>query len=559
MTASPQPSVMARSAGSVTDYLPLVFFLSFGLIFISLRQSDFFHAIPGDLGDARFNNLILEHLYRWITGKDRSLWSPGFFYPYQGTLSFSDNHLGTFLIYALLRALGFSPEYAFVGWYTAAAPLNYLCCYYALRKYGLTAKGSAAGAFIFAFALTAIAQYQHAQLNYRFAIPLAMLSWQQLIDSSHVRHLTATAFWVTVQFYCSIYLGYFLLLLLGASFIALYLVRHTNDVTRRPHQVLLNIAKSPRTELARNFLAILGCAIALVALLHPYLHYSKLYGFQGDPAEISTMLPRPWSYLLADNSGIWGALSVKLPSIPMRHEHQMFFGLAAAVLATIGSIRNTCRWTNNALISLALLVLITLYVHGHSFYIALQYLPGAGAIRAVSRIGAVMLFPIGLLAGNGYDWLSDSCKQTFTPSKSIACALLTLLMLAEYATLASTRVPITEWRNRLSMLKKQVPENLAKNAIIFVPPQRDTPLFMTELDGMSLAQALDRNTLNGYSGKIPNDFYFPNTNPCEQATNRIAGYVRFTHQSESKFDDLLGRIIVAGARQQCTHMALSPS
>jgi len=64
--------------------------------------------IPGDLGDARFNNYILEHFYQWITQKVPSYWSPQFFYPYPLTLAFSDNLLGSAPFYAMIRILGFS-------------------------------------------------------------------------------------------------------------------------------------------------------------------------------------------------------------------------------------------------------------------------------------------------------------------------------------------------------------------------------------------------------------------------------------------------------------------
>ena len=74
---------------------PALLALAFGLLGIALPQSDFFRAIPGDLGDARFNGLILEHVFRWLGGIDASLWSPGFFFPFPGALTFSDNHFGT--------------------------------------------------------------------------------------------------------------------------------------------------------------------------------------------------------------------------------------------------------------------------------------------------------------------------------------------------------------------------------------------------------------------------------------------------------------------------------
>jgi hypothetical protein len=69
--------------------------------------------VPGDLGDSRYNLYILEHGYRWLSGRDPSLLSPTFFYPYPGTLFWSDTHLGTVIVYSAFRALGVSPYSAF--------------------------------------------------------------------------------------------------------------------------------------------------------------------------------------------------------------------------------------------------------------------------------------------------------------------------------------------------------------------------------------------------------------------------------------------------------------
>lgn len=44
-----------------------------------MHTTDWLRAIPGDLFDARFNSVILEHLYQWVRGEVPELWSPAFF------------------------------------------------------------------------------------------------------------------------------------------------------------------------------------------------------------------------------------------------------------------------------------------------------------------------------------------------------------------------------------------------------------------------------------------------------------------------------------------------
>ena len=47
-----------------------------------------FEFLPGDLGDARLNNYILEHFFRWVHGWTASYWNAPFFYPSPFTIAF---------------------------------------------------------------------------------------------------------------------------------------------------------------------------------------------------------------------------------------------------------------------------------------------------------------------------------------------------------------------------------------------------------------------------------------------------------------------------------------
>ena len=135
--------------------------------------------IPGDLGDARLNNYLLEHFFRWISGLDKSFWNAEFFYPYPDTVAFSDNFLGSGIFYALFRWIGLDQETAYQGWYIWGFFLNYLAAAYVLSRLKFNPIGAAAGAFFFAFGLPVLAKESHAQLLYRFGVPLACLClWQ---------------------------------------------------------------------------------------------------------------------------------------------------------------------------------------------------------------------------------------------------------------------------------------------------------------------------------------------------------------------------------------------
>ncbi|RAO76981.1 hypothetical protein [Dyella jiangningensis] len=522
--------------------------IGFGLVI--LRQSDYFRSMPGDLLDGRFNNLILEHLYRWVVGLDPKLWSPGFFYPYEGTLAFSDNHFGTGLVYIAMRMLGLTPEQAFIGWFTVAPALNFTACYYTLRRMGGTVRGSAIGAFIFTFSFVVSAQVGHAQLSYRFAVPLAMLAWQRFIEQGHGRHFALATLWLTVEFYCSIYLGYFLLLLIIGYFLAQALLRKDQGPWRPLASLLGDVRKLILGQTVGSVLTIVACAVALLALFYPYLHYSHLFGFHRDYSEVSTMLPRVASYALSDQSLLWSRFTTRIHSVPMRWEHQMFFGGSAIVLTIIGMARQPGRRNLAMFGAIAFLVALTLSVHNHSLYTFVYHLPLANAVRAVTRIGMVMLFPLAVLAMSGYDWLALSPDRQAI--KATAAALLTILMIVEYAAYNTPKVPLVEANQRIESLLARTPPSLAPDAILFVPIRTDERPFLTEDDGMRLAQLMNRVTLNGYSGNWPVGYVERDTDPCTVVNNRLMGYAAFAGLDYQAYVALVKRTVVVGSDVRCS-------
>lgn len=530
--------------GFVASHWPALLFFALGFWGYGLHAVGYFSAVPGDLGDARFNSVILEHLFHWVSGHGVQLWSPAFFYPFEGVLAFSDNHFGSALPYVLLRSIGAGREVAFDGWFLTGIALNFVCAYAVIRRLGLSGFAAAAGAFAFTFALPVLVKEGHAQLTYRFAIPLAYGAFLDVLSTKRLYPLWRVVFWSAVQFFCSIYMGIFLVYLLAVSLFGVIFWNRGGRLFSDLRNSILIETPSKRV----LFVGLVAVSTsAVVWLLYSYHAISAAYGFQRSPDEIASMLPRLSSYLIADNSVLTSWVGHSVTGIPMRNEHQLFFGIGVWALALYGA---AAAWRGKihpvygklAFFALAILFLFTLSLGGISLYQPISYLPGLSAVRAVTRIVLVMMMPIAILVAIGSQHLLNQVN-VFANSKKIARYIIILALLgAEVVAYRPYKTPIATWAAQQAVLKEKLPSQLPSNAILYVTGKSTVPAFVTELDGMILAQDLGYPTLNGYSGNTPPNYLEPN--PCFSYHNRINAYAAFKGISLAATDAFAARVTV---------------
>ena len=53
-----------------------------------------FQTIPGDGGDMRLVNYVLEHSHQYFSGRVEQFWNASFFYPHPNVLVLSENQVG---------------------------------------------------------------------------------------------------------------------------------------------------------------------------------------------------------------------------------------------------------------------------------------------------------------------------------------------------------------------------------------------------------------------------------------------------------------------------------
>jgi hypothetical protein len=522
---------MKENAG-VRSLLALAIF-SLGCFGYLLRTTAWFDAIPGDYSDARFNSVILEHLFLWLKGDAQSLWNPGFFYPAQNVLAFSDTHIGSGWPYVILRWFGLSRESAYIGWFIAGASLNYFCCFYALSKLGFRPLAASLGAFVYAFSLPALNQEAHAQLNNRYAVTLAALFLYQYLNTKDVVDAAWALFWTALQFLCSVYIGVFFVYLAIGMLIA-HLV-----VPSIPQQGRYN-ARSGQSNAYRISVMILAVLTGTLAalLLWKYYQVSRYYEFATRAVQGEYMLPRPISYLLADRGELSKWVGLKFGSeIPSayRHEHQMFIGVGAFCLLLLGTIfacirGQADRLARMMLVALLVLVAGTLNIGGSSLYEFIYGAPGVSSLRAVSRIILVLLFPAAVLVAVAVDGLIALVRKTsFLLSNAVTVVIWILLIsvvCVESMYYQPYHYPRSAWLERQERLASLLPADLSQNAVLYLTHAKTDPWnAVSEIDAMIYSQDRKLKTLNGYSGNEPPGFI--ENHPCINYLSRLEAFLPF--------------------------------
>jgi hypothetical protein len=499
-----------------------VFCIGMYLVPVRMMRPDL-SSIPGNIGDARLNNYFLEHGYKWLSGQEASFWDAPFFYPITQSMSFSDNLLGTLPVYSIFRFLGYDRETSFQLWFFAVFTLNYFICAYVLRRLSLNALGAASGAFLFAFSLPVIARIGHSQLLPRFMIPVAFYFSMRYFEKPAYRPLVYACLAIVAQFYCSMYMGFFLVLGLMALFVSHIMPQ--KDRIPWLHAMLGETYRTIITRLLIVFIAVLS----LVPLILTYRKASAEFGYRSW-AEIAQMLPRVTSYFYpASGSLLWGWLTPIGNTLPMSWEHQIFVGalpLAALILAPILYFRNRAepllKTGMLAFVTVALLVLLTLYFassSGSSLYKIVMHLPGMGAIRAVARIILMVLFPLSIVTGVVLTKLSEQRTIVKRSLAKFAFSLIVVTVLvcdqnviaAHYDTYSKSAA-----QARSLAVERLVREKGPSAKVFSYMPERSSdPPYAVHLDAMLAAQDLNMATVNGYSGNFPRDYdFFDNYDQC---------------------------------------------
>ncbi|MEB3294966.1 MAG: hypothetical protein VKJ24_17555 [Synechococcales bacterium] len=427
-----------------------------------------FTQMPGEPGDTRLNQYFLEHSWRWISDHAYrgTLYSPSFFYPYPNALAFSDNLFGMAPLYWLLR-LGLQPDFAFVGWLMAVSSLNFAAMVYVLQRWQVQPLLAGLGGFLFAFPVTRMARISHIQLFPHCMTPLALWVAWDFLQQPRRRSFSLLLLLIYWQMASGIYLGW----LLGLSLLVLT-------------GVAIGLWAESRLRL-RQFIqkniAFLGVTLtlwgwAVYVFLLPYLKMKRVLGGRSYRS-LSGTIPRLQSWLSVPPQGhLWSkGLRPFLHNLPSVHEHFLFLGFGLAGLMAGVIWYRYCRSTwmpmvrykimiGFAIAAGVMMALALIFPARISlWWLVYHIVPGTSVIRAVGRIGLIIL-PCLLIAG--FVWLDSFLKREFWKQgkyrrqwKTLCLVTFTLFIIGEQVLWRVPSYDGVSLRSQIQTLSQAMVEN----------------------------------------------------------------------------------------------------
>lgn len=462
--------------------------------------------IQTDPGDTRLNNYVLEHAVRWAIRDPlhAELWSPAFFFPHRNVGAYTDIELGAAPIYGAFRALGLAPDTSFQLWTIAVVSLDFLACWLWLRRglrptLPLGPLAAGVGAYLFAFGAPRVAQLGHQQLMPQFFSIAAVYALGRLFGPApEPASRLGPAAWawvlfasVALQLWASWYLGWFLIT-------GLYIAGLWAAALPGPRRAVFTL-------LRRSGLALVLSGLASALLLAPYgAHYlaaSREVGqriFEIDQASSPRLLS--WLYLGPDSwLHAWQQAVPWFRDIPVSHEQRLGLGVAATGLAGWGlwSARRLRGVAFLGLVAVTLAVAVTVYPGDLIPWRWLRpFVPGAGAIRHLSRIGLLLLIPAAL-------GVAVALERRRSAWGALLLAALCVAEQAQTTPSYDKEAARAHVRAIVEALAARRPDCLAFYVSVQLEAGQGAPAEQYQVDAMWAGLESGVPTINGYSGNLP--------------------------------------------------------
>ena len=351
---------------------------------------DFGNLQFGDIGDSRFNNWVLEYFYITLSNQSPSFKTSNFFYPLINNILLSDNHWLIGIFYSFFRFLDFDSHSSYSIILILESIINFISCYYVLRKFNISKNSSAIGAFIFSFNTIIAIKISHSQLHFKAFILLAILFVFQYFKKRDFKYIALTLLSVVLQLMVSSYNGMFLII-----FLIIIILTILSNYKFTDFKNFLPIKYSYKT----SVLLILLSLILLSIYAIPYKETINIYNFNIpiilEKFQLNSILIPKDSQFIKNFLDIF---SINIPN--MNGENNLFIGFGVLIIIFLSlfnkKFHQTLNFTDKKIFFATFFTIIFFLIDSYvpTFYFFQLYLPGFNNLRAPSRFYFVVFFGI---------------------------------------------------------------------------------------------------------------------------------------------------------------------
>ena len=348
-----------------------------------------------------------------------NLYNAPTFYPYPYTLAFTDTLVPQSVIaLPLILLIGNLPLVHNLS-IVLAFVLNGANMYLLLRWWKLKFWGALVGGFIYAFGHYHLSHFGHLDLLSSQWLPLILLFFDLALERKQLRYFVLLSAAFLLNAMSAFYYAFFAsVVVLCYALVRMWQLRGKTET--------------------RAWLQ-LGATFAVTALIVlpfglPYISLARDFGLSRPFAELQRMSAAPASYLTLNS--VNEPFASFMPFFPQVHPEAVVSpGILALALAAYGIVRRKNWRPANALIvigfvafflSLGPAVKIGAWELPLPNQILYTVVPGfAGAMRAISRWGLIVLFAVAGLAGFAFDDVSRRVsRKWFAPALGIVVLAL---------------------------------------------------------------------------------------------------------------------------------------
>lgn len=502
--------------------------------------------LPGDNGDGRMIIGVLENFYIAFNYENFSFLKTTYLYTFNDSIFFSETLWGLGWLFLILREIGFDIFYSYKILFFIVFILNFLSSYYCCKKLQLSFNSRMLASFLFTFSLPIIAQDAHFALYFRAFIPICITCLILYFKNRNVNYILYFLIFFSLQILCGIYTSIFLAIVSLVTIIIF--IKSFEKSIFHGIKYETEIIYKGFTLIQKIIFLIITCGILIY--ISQYYRVMSLYEFSRSYPDKA--LINIFSFITTDRSIFWP--NRLIPKGYPVHEQQLYLGISIFIilfifLKNIKNLKNSEDFKFFSKISF-FSILCFFSFFGVSIFFFLHFLPGINGIRIPCRSILIILFPLSVFIGLGFDKLFQKNKNY-----KIIYIFLVLLLLFETATAEKVTTSIRKEDVRTFELRKYFIDVDKSKILVFQNDNEENfgKFLKKEHDITFISSRYGVKTLNGWNSFIPKD-YHP-LNSCEKIKNNLIKVSNFYKRNDVDYNKLKKEnLIFIGFKKNCAEI-----